>query len=600
MENSKDNRILVALKLLKGAFGRYKYQLIVLTILGFLSGLLEGIGVNAIIPLFTFITPGASKATDTISKAIEKFFSVLHLNYTFTYLAGMIALLFLLKTIFTVVANYVSARITASYEKQMRADLFEKTLDTSWPYLLEQKIGHLEKILIDHVGNAAEALRLLSSSILLVTSLTMYVFVALNISAPITLLTLAFGGLLFLLLKPYLSKTRMVSQRFSETAKNVSHHINENMIGLKTVKALAAEKQVLQKGSEYFEDLKKSRVLLSFYQAISNNLVQPIGIIFILVVFSFYYKTPGFEIIKFAAVLYFIDKIFSYVQGVQGKAQSLYGFVPYLQSVTNLLQLAKKNKEKNFGQQPFNFEKTLEFKNISFYYNKDKEKILNNANFVLHKEERMGLIGPSGAGKTTIVDLLLRLFNPTNGEILIDGKNIDNISLHNWRKNIAYVSQDIFLINDTIESNIKFYDNQITQEKIQEAAKMANIYDFIMDQPQQFQTPVGERGVLLSAGQRQRIVLARMLARNPQILILDEATSALDNESEVLVQKAIENLKGKVTVFVIAHRLSTVLSADRILVLENGDIIEEGTPKKLLENSNSYFFKVYNLPGQTP
>ena len=205
------------------------------------------------------------------------------------------------------------------------------------------------------------------------------------------------------------------------------------------------------------------------------------------------------------------------------------------------------------------------------------------------------MIGPSGAGKTTFVDLLLRLFEPQEGVVLLNGKSASRINLRDWRKNVGYVSQDVFLLNDTIGNNIRFYDDSVSDADLVRAAKMANIYDFIQAQPQKFLTPVGERGLSLSGGQRQRVALARVLARKPKILILDEATSALDNESELLVQKSIEGLKGEVTIIIIAHRLSTVMISDKLVILDKGRILEEGVPAKFLKDQDSYFAKLYNL-----
>jgi len=207
----------------------------------------------------------------------------------------------------------------------------------------------------------------------------------------------------------------------------------------------------------------------------------------------------------------------------------------------------------------------------------------------------VGLIGPSGGGKTTIVDIILRLFNPTKGEVLLDGKNINEINLHKWRRNIGYVSQDIFIKNDTIANNIKFYNNSISNAEVEKAAKMANIHRFIQSCPEKYETVIGERGLFISAGQRQRIVIARILARQPKILVLDEATSALDNESEVQIQQVIENLKNKVTVLLIAHRLSTVKNCTKLFILQNGVIKEQGSPEKLLADEKSYFYKVSNI-----
>ena len=190
------------------------------------------------------------------------------------------------------------------------------------------------------------------------------------------------------------------------------------------------------------------------------------------------------------------------------------------------------------------------------------------------------------------MDLLLRLVDPSGGEILLDGKDIRTIRLKEWRRRVGYVSQDIFLLNDTIANNIRFFDPSITDEDVTRAASMANIYEFVRTCKDGFETVVGERGIMLSAGQRQRIAIARVLARSPDILILDEATSALDNESEAKIQEVIDQLRGKVTVLIIAHRLSTVMSADMLLVLEKGTIVEEGKPGELLSDTRSRFYKM--------
>jgi ABC-type multidrug transport system fused ATPase/permease subunit len=204
----------------------------------------------------------------------------------------------------------------------------------------------------------------------------------------------------------------------------------------------------------------------------------------------------------------------------------------------------------------------------------------------------VGFIGPSGAGKTTVADLMLRLFEPTEGKITLDGVPAQEIRLEDWRRHMGYVAQDVFLLNATIEENIRFYREDVTREDIERAAKQANIYDHIMSLPEGFSAAVGDRGVMLSGGQRQRIALARALVSRPSVLILDEATSALDHESEALIQEAIEALHGSVTVVLIAHRPSTILGADRIIVLEGGRVSEEGTPAQLLRRPDSYFARM--------
>ena len=283
------------------------------------------------------------------------------------------------------------------------------------------------------------------------------------------------------------------------------------------------------------------------------------------------------------------------MQSIQGKLGGINEAAPFLKTILNYEEQADRYAESGGAKSgKLNFDNILEFKNIKFTYN-EREEILSGLDFYVKKGEMVGLIGPSGAGKTTIVDLILKLFTPSAGQILLDGKSIAEINTKSWRENIGYVAQDIFLLSDTIENNIKFYDSSVSEQDMVSATKIANIYDLIQKQPDKFLTVVGERGVKLSAGQRQRIVLARALVRKPKILILDEATSALDNESEALIQNALENLKKKITILVIAHRLSTVMNCDRLIALENGKIVEQGSPQNLLKDESSYFYKTYNI-----
>jgi ABC-type multidrug transport system fused ATPase/permease subunit len=178
---------------------------------------------------------------------------------------------------------------------------------------------------------------------------------------------------------------------------------------------------------------------------------------------------------------------------------------------------------------------------------------------------------------------------------LVDGIDGKRIRLADWRKRIAYVSQDLFLLQDSIRNNIRFYDDSLTDAQVWEAAEMAHIADFIRSSPEGLDTQVGDRGIRLSAGQRQRIVIARALARKPEVLILDEATSSLDGESEAHIKKVIENLKGQIAIVAIAHRLSTIMGSDQLVVLQDGRVIETGSPQELLGNMNSYFYRVYTI-----
>jgi len=576
------------------AYGKYKVQIIILGALGIFGGFLEGIGVSALVPLLSFAVGEGQGGSNIISETIKSFFSFFNFSFGIKYLLILICILFAFKGIVMIISNYIKMRITAGYEERTRADLLKQTLGADWRYLLKQKVGYLENVLMTDVRQASILLDLFGTTISNVANLLVYLFIAVNISLPITLVTLGLGAFIFLLLKPLIYKSRVYSRKTSALNKEIAHHINENIIGMKTVKSMRVEDKITEVGREQFRELKRIKILTSILRSLGPALVQPASVILVCVVFAIFYKSPNFNFAVLLAIIYLINRIFLYIQTLQTNLQSMGEAAPYLMSILNYTETAFKNKEEDFGKNNFVFKSKLSFNDVNFAYNEDAS-VLSGVNLEIKKGEMVGLVGPSGSGKTTIVDLILRLFRPVKGKIFLDGQDISSINLKDWRKNIGYISQEIFLKNDSFENNIKFYDQAITDKDMIEAAKDVDIFDLIQKSPEKFKTLVGERGIFLSGGQKQRIALARILARKSQFLILDEATSSLDAESEAHIQKVIEDLKGKITVLVIAHRLETVMACDKLLVLENGVIAEEGSPANLLKDKESYFHKVYNI-----
>jgi len=229
----------------------------------------------------------------------------------------------------------------------------------------------------------------------------------------------------------------------------------------------------------------------------------------------------------------------------------------------------------------------IEFQNVSFAYNENP--VLKNINLDVHRNEKLALIGSSGSGKSTLVNLLQRFFDPTHGQVLIDGIDIKNFRLSDLRRNVALVTQDVFLFNDTITKNIQMGGLNASQVEVEESARLANAHDFILRTPQGYATHAGDFGSRMSGGEKQRISIARAILKNSPILVLDEATSALDSESELEVQKGLNQLLTGRTAFIIAHRLSTIAKADRIIVLRRGEIVEEGSHQQLLDSKGEYF-----------
>ncbi|MEE9117307.1 MAG: ATP-binding cassette domain-containing protein, partial [Calditrichia bacterium] len=244
------------------------------------------------------------------------------------------------------------------------------------------------------------------------------------------------------------------------------------------------------------------------------------------------------------------------------------------------------------------FESLISYKDVSFRYTVDSNLVINNISLDVQKNQKIAFVGSSGGGKTTLVNLLPRFYDVSSGSIRIDGVDVRDMAVASLRNLMGIVTQEVILFNDTVANNIAYGLDKYSMEEIENAAKLANAYEFIMELPDAFQTLIGERGMLVSGGQRQRISIARAILKNPPILIFDEATSSLDSESESLIQQAIENLMKDRTVFVIAHRLSSVINSDIIIVMEDGQLIDKGSNDELLERSGRYR-QLYDLQFAT-
>lgn len=587
------DKITRATRILSTEFRAYRLKFVIIIVLGFISGFAESFGIAVVIPLFYLMTGNKpdSGGLDTISRLIENTFSSLHIPLIAPILLALILTLFFTKAFIYLVAQYFRARIVSRFEENTRKELFNSTITASWPYILDQKSGQLENIIIYDVERASSAITLISASILTITSFVMYASVAFSISAKVTIIIVAIGGILLFVFKPILYRIRKLSKEVATTQKEVSHHVSESIAGTKIIKSATAEHTIIHESSRLFANLRKARLRTAWLRQSTLNFIEPLGFVVIAMLFIFSYRSPTFNIAAFAVVMYLVERMFGFLQAMQTHLHNISETVPYVQTMVAYRQSVSEHQEDDSGTRPFSIDRELRFDAVSFAYH-EKRPILRDLSLSIPRGAMIGIIGISGAGKTTIADLILRLLKPTSGAITVDSDSIEHIRLADWRKNIGYVPQDTFLINDTIRQNIRFYNEHITNADIIEAAKAANIYDAIQSLPDKFETIVGERGVKLSGGQRQRIALARVLARKPHILMLDEATSAIDAESEQLIRETLVRLRGKTTIIVITHQLATIENLDRVVVLSDGIILEDGTPEELIANPDSYLSRL--------
>ena len=584
------------LRVINQTFKGYRKHFIVLTLLGILGAALEGIGVNAVIPLFSFLVgDGASLPTDFISNALQQLFAFLHVPFTLKFLLIFITAIFLLRAVSLTVFSYIRARISASFMYRETDYLFSRTLGARWPFLVGQKSGYLQNTLFWDVRQNAGLLDSVAQLTQSSTGFVIYFVIAFNLSPIIMVITLAVGGVLLFVLRPLVQRTKILGEEKSNLEKSFASHLTEHIVGLKTIKASGVGKKVAETGRVLLNRLRIIYTKSAVMHALGTTVIQPFSFLFILVLFAFAYKMPGFNLAAFAVVLYLIQKIFIYLQSTQSSLHSIADLVPFAKNTLQFKQLLRENKDvSKKSDKSFKFNDELIFNNVSLSY-RSNTPVLSDISFSIKKGTMTGIISPSGGGKTTVADLILRLFYPNDGVITLDGVPIDKIQIEEWNRHVGYVSQDIFLINTSVKDNIRFYNSSISDETILKVARQAHIYDDIMRLEDGFDTVVGNSGVTLSTGQRQRIVLARALARDPSLLILDEATSALDSESELAIKETINDIRKSVTLVVIAHRISTVVEADNIIVLEGGSITEQGKPNDMIKDSKSYLSRMIKL-----
>jgi ABC-type multidrug transport system, ATPase and permease components len=528
-----------------------------------------------------------------------------HLKYFLSYIivrydevkalgaiCGIVILSVLFKNFFLYLTFRVMVPLRNNVMARLRADLYKKILQLPVGYFTEQRKGDIMSRMSNDMNEiewsvigTLEGLIREPLNILIIVSALVFISPLLSLFLVVLLPLTA-----FIIGRVSRSLRKQSSQAQHEQGLLLSV-LDETLTGLRVIKAFNAEKLLKDRFLFVNKTLNNLRIKMAFRRDLASPLSEFLGVLMLSTVLwiggqMVLNNTGGLDANAFIIYIVFFTQIINPAKALSTAFYNAQRGSSAIQRIEEIIKAPLVVPESANPRKLVEFEKSIEFRNVVFKY--DDVTILDNINLTIEKGKTVALVGASGAGKSTLADLVPRFHDVTSGELLIDGVNIKEYSLHSLRSLMGIVTQEPILFNDTIANNIALGKPDATIDEIEQAARIANAHEFIMQKDENYQTNIGDRGSKLSGGERQRLTIARAVLKNPPILILDEATSSLDTESERLVQDAINKMMANRTSIVIAHRLSTIRHADEIIVLKSGQIVERGTHDTLMAKNGFY------------
>ena len=517
-------------------------------------------------------------------------------SLTISFILKICAVYIVLRIIDTA-ANYFMTNIGhmmgAKLEADMRRDLFAHLQEMSFSFYSNTKVGQLMSRLTKDLFDVTEFCHHAPEEVFIgIIKFFASLIILLNVNVPLTLFIYIMIPVLgwFVLRLRHELRTNFYSER--SQIGEINAQIEDSLLGIRVVQSFAneeMEKQKFQKGNEVFLGIKrkayrslgKLHCVIRLFDGLMYITVVALGAVFLMNG----QITPGDYMAYLLYTTVLLNTVSRLAQFTETFMQGLTGVERFYE----IMDVEPEIKDDPEATPIENVTGDIELRDVGFSYSDSKSEVLSKVNLHVHPGDNVALVGPSGGGKTTLSNLIPRFYDVTEGEVLLDGRDIRKITLASLRSNIGVVQQDVYLFSGTIYDNILYGKPDATYDEVIEAAKLAGADEFIRELDDGYQTYVGERGVKLSGGQKQRISIARVFLKNPPVLILDEATSALDNESERLVQQSLERLSKGRTVFTIAHRLSTIRGAKTIIVLDDEGIVEQGSHDELMAKQGVYY-----------
>ncbi len=537
-----------------------------------------------------------SRAMEAKSWALDEFqrwFSAPTKELKLLKICIFLILAFTLKNFFIYLNGQFVFRIQTKTVKKLRDDVFHSIIEMHLDYFNKNRVGNL----MNYVNSDVENVNISINSTFInflqnPFAVIVYIGVLLALSWQLTLFATVTSLLIFVVILFLGRNIKGHALSFQKSMGDMNSVLQEKFNGIKVIKSTAFEDIETARFMAFTTDFRKIGIKI----ARLRNIISPLNETLLIAAIAMVLWFGGLQVFKGVMtaneLLVFAFALFSAMGPIKMISDANLAIKVGMISAERLFGVLDTKPEVTNGHLSINsFSRNITFEDVCFRYNKDSEapNVLDHVSFEIHKGEMVALIGQSGSGKSTVVDLLLRFYDVDSGRITIDGIDIREFDYKQLRQMIGIVSQEVILFNDSIEQNIAYgVHDEINHACIEQAAKLANAHEFIEEKPHGYQTLIGDRGLQLSGGQRQRIAIARAMVKNPELLIFDEATSALDNESEKVVQQAIDQSMENRTALVVAHRLSTIKNADKIIVMERGHVMETGTHHELIEKNGAY------------
>lgn len=541
-------------------------------------------------------------ATDLFYYELGHIIEVLGKEKALIYVCIGLVTLFFFKNMFRYLALFFMTPMRTGIVRDMRQKLFDKTSRLPLSYFSEERKGDLiSRVSNDVMEVEWSVLNVLETIVreplLIIGAISMMIYISPVLTGFVIVLLLITAIIIGGIGRTLKKESTLTQQKMGD----MMTVLDETLGGMRVIKGFNAEKYQNAKFAKENNMFRQTMTAALRRRDLSSPLTEFLGIGIVCVLVWFGFKQVQDGDISPSGFIAFLYAFFTVIDPAKSFSSAYYHIQrgrAAIERINGILEAEETIKNIDAPLSIQAFKDKIEYKNVHFYYREQDKLILKNINLTIKKGQIVALVGASGAGKSTMADLLPRFYDVTEGGLFIDDKNIKNLKINDLRALMGIVTQEAVLFNDTIYNNIVFGLENITESQVVEAAKAAHAHEFIINTEGGYQTNIGDRGTKLSGGQRQRLTIARALLRNPEILILDEATSALDSESEKLVQEALTELMKNRTAIVIAHRLSTVQHADEIIVMRQGEIIERGTHNQLIERGGEYL-KLVELQGLT-